>query len=171
MEVRTNTQLQNTLGSDQNKTLLDLFFLNSKTLGHDSLKVDSHLFVEAASKNNVQFEFIRLKSFDLNKSCMDMSCSSSVLLEADFGIADSGQLIIDTQDPDIIMKMLLVNSLFIILPASKILPSMTEYELLDRKPVIDMFQGVSSYTAISSHSKLAFSSKNIQIQVYVIEDL
>ena len=80
MEVRTDTRLQNPLGSDQNKKLLDLFFLNSKTLGHDSLKVDSHLFVEAASKNNVQFEFIRIKSFNLNKSCTNMSCSSSVLL-------------------------------------------------------------------------------------------
>jgi len=171
MEVRTDTQLQNTLGSDQSKKLLDLFFLNSKTLGHDSLKVESHLFVEAASKNNVQFEFIRLKSFDLNKSTVDMSHSSSVLLEADFGLADSGKLIIDTQDPDIIVKMLLVDFLYIILPSSKIISSMTEYELLNGKPTVDLLQGISSYTAISSNNELALSSKDLQIQVYVIEDL
>lgn len=171
MEVRTDTRLQKTLGCDQNKKLLDLFFLNSKKLGHDSLKVDRNLFVEAAKQENVQFEFIRLKSFDLNKSSMDMCHSSSVLLEADFGIADSGKLVIDTQNSDILVKMLLVESLYIILPFSKILPSMVEYELMNGKPANDMFRGISSNTAIALNNELSFSSRNLQIQVYVIEDL
>lgn len=171
MEVRTDTQAQNTLGCDQNVNLLDLFLLNSKNLGHDSLKVDRNLFVEAASQKNVQFEFIRLKSFDLNLTSIDMSHSRNAILEADFGIADSGKLVIDTQDSDILVKMLLAESLHIILPSSKILHSMTEHELMNGKPAIDMFRGISSNTAISYNNELRFSSKNHQTSVYVIEDL
>jgi len=171
MEVRTDTQVQNTFTCNQNLNLLDLFLLNSKIIGHDSLKVDSNLFVEAASKKNVQFEFIRLKSFDLKKTSIDMSHSMNAILEADFGIADSGRLVIDTQDPDVLVKMLLAESLYIILPSSKIIHSMDEHELMNGKPVIDMFRGISSNTAMSYDNELRFSSKNLKTQVYVIEDL
>jgi hypothetical protein len=171
MEVRTDAQAQKILGCNQNENLLDLFLLNSKNLGHDSLKVDRNLFVEAASQKNVQFEFIRLKSFDLNKTSIDTSHSRSAIVEADFGIADSGKLVIDTQDPDVLVTMLLAESLHIILPSSKILHSMTDHELVNGKPAIDMFRGISSNTALSYNNDLSFSSKNLQTQVYVIEDL
>jgi len=171
MEVRIDTPINKTICGNQNDNLLDLFLLNSKSLGHDSLKVDSNLFAEAAKQDNVQFEFIRLKSFDLNKTSIDMSHSRNAILEADFGIADSGKLVIDTQDSDILVKMLLAESLHVILPSSKILHSMTEHELMNGKPAVDMFRGISSSTAISFNNELSFSSKNLQTQVYVIEDL
>jgi len=171
METKTDIQVQKTICGDQNIDLLDLFLLNSKNLGHDSLKVDRNLFVKAASQDNVQFEFIRLKSFELNKTSIDMSHSRNAILEADFGIADSGKLVIDTQDSDILVKMLLAESLHIILPSSKILHSMTEHELMNGKPAIDMFRGISSNTAISYNNELSFSSNNLQTQVYIIEDL
>ena len=169
MEVRTDTQAQKSICGNQN--LLDLFLLNSKNLGHDSLKVDSNLFSEAAKQENVQFEFIRLKSFDLNKISFDISNSKNAILEADFGIADSGKLVINTQDSDVLVTMLLAESLHIILPSSKILSSMSQHNQMSNKPAIDMFRGISSNTADSYSNELSFSSKNLQTSVYVIEDL
>jgi len=171
MDVRTDIRAQKTLGCNQNENLLDLFLLNSKNLGHDSLKVDRNLFVEAVSQKNVQFEFIRLKSFDLKKASIDMSNSRNAILEADFGIADSGKLVIDTQDSDVLVKMLSAESLHIILPSSKILYSMTDHELMNGKPATDMFRGITSNSAISYNNELSFSSKNLQTSVYIIEDL
>ena len=171
MEVRNDAQAQKSFCGNQNDNLLDLFLLNSKSLGHDSLKVDSKLFAEAACKNNVQFEFIRLKSFDLNKISFDISNSKNAILEADFGIADSGKLVINTQDSDVLVTMLLAESLHIILPSSKILSSMSQHNKMSGKPAIDMFRGISSNTADSYSNELSFSSKNLKTQVYVIEDL
>jgi len=171
MEVRTNAQAPKTICGDQNENLLDLFLLNSKNLGHDSLKVDSNLFAEAAKQEDVQFEFIRLKSLDLNKTSFDISNSKNAILEADFGIADSGKLVIDTEDSDVLVTMLLAESLHIILPSSKILHSMAEHDLMNGKPVTDMFRGITSNTAISFNNELSFSSTNHQTVVYIIEDL
>jgi hypothetical protein len=171
MEVRTDTKVQKTICGDQNENLLDLFLLNSKILGHDSLKVDRNLFTEAAKRENVQFEFIRLKSIDLNKISFDISNGKNAILEADFGIADSGKLVIDTQDSDVLVTMLLAESLHIILPSSKILHSMAEHELLNGKPAIEMFRGITSNSAISFNNELSFTSKDFHTQVYVIEDL
>lgn len=171
MEVRVNAQAPKTICADQNDNLLDLFILNSKNLGHDSLKVDSNLFTEAANQDNVQFEFVRLKSFDLDKKSFDISNSKNAILEADFGIADSGKLVIDTQDSDVLVNMLLAESLHIILPSSKILHSMAEHDLMNGKPATDMFRGITSNTAISYNNELSFTSTNHQTVVYVIEDL
>lgn len=171
MEVIANTQVEKPICGSQNVNLVDLFLLNSKNLGHDSLRVDKNLFVEAASQKNVQFEFIRLKSFDLNKTSIDTNCSGSAILEADFGIADSGKLIINTQDSDVLVKMLLAKSLYIILPSSKILSSMSQHNKISNKPAVDMFRGLSSNTAISYSNELSFSPNNLHTQVYVIEDL
>ena len=171
MEVRTNTQINKTICGNQNENLLDLFLLNSKSLGHDSLKVDRNLFAEAAKQENVQFEFIRLKSFDLNKTSFDISNSKNAILEADFGIADSGKLVINTQDPDVLVTMLLAESLHIILPSSKILSSISQHDQMNDKPAIDMFRGISSNTADSYNNELSFSHENRQTLIYVIEDL
>lgn len=171
MEVRTDTQVKKTICGNQNENLLDLFLLNSKNLGHDSLKVDSNLFSEAAKQENVQFEFIRLKSFDLNKTSFDISNSKNAILEADFGIADSGKLVINTQDSDILVTMLLAESLHIILPSSKILSSMSQHDQMNAKPAIDMFRGISSNTADSYNNELSFSHENLRTLIYVIEDL
>ncbi|MBI9035230.1 MAG: hypothetical protein JEZ03_12235 [Bacteroidales bacterium] len=171
MEVRTDTQVKKTICGNQDENLLDLFLLNSKNLGHDSLKVDSNLFAEAAKQANVQFEFIRLKSFDLNKTAFDISSSKNAILEADFGIADSGKLVINTEDSDVLVTLLLAESLHIILPSSKILSSISQHNQMSDKPAVDMFRGISSNTAGSYNNELCFSPTNHQTVVYVIEDL
>ncbi|MGZ2370296.1 hypothetical protein ACXR6G_10950 [Ancylomarina sp. YFZ004] len=171
MEARIDTHINKTICGNLNDNLLDLFLLNSKNLGHDSLKVDSKLFTEAAKQDNVQFEFIRLKSFDLNKASFDISNSKNAILEADFGIADSGKLVINTQDSDILVTMLLAESLHIILPSSKILSSMSQHNQMSGKPAIDMFRGISSNTADSYNNELSFSHENLKTSIYVIEDL
>lgn len=171
MEARTDAHINKTICGNQNDDLLDLFLLNSKSLGHDSLKVDSNIFVEAAKQDNVQFEFIRLKSFDLNKTSFDISNSKNAILEADFGIADSGKLIINTQDSDVLVTILLAESLHIILPSSKILSSMSQHNQMSGKPAVDMFRGISSNTADSYNNELSFSHESLKTSIYVIEDL
>ena len=171
MEVRTNTQPNDVFSVGKRNDLLDSFLSNSNGLGNDSLKVDRNLFIEAASKKNVQFEFIRLKSFQLNKNSFDISNAQNAILEADYGLADSGKVVVDIQDSDVLLTIFLAETLHIILPASKILHSMDDLELIKGKPAIDMGRGITSLLASGSNRGLSFSPKALRTMIYVIEDL
>ncbi|WP_321296720.1 LUD domain-containing protein [Marinifilum fragile] len=171
MEVRTFTQQQNLFSTENRRDLLDSFLANSNQLGNDSLKVDQELFIEAASKENVQFEFIRLNSIDLHKKSCEISNAKNAIIEAEYAIADSGKLIIDTQDSDQLLTIFLAEILHIIVPSSKILHSMDDLELIKGKRAIDVGRGIASLTSSGSNKGLSFSSKAIKTLVYVIEDL
>lgn len=171
MEVRTFTQKQNLFSTENRRDLLDSFLANSNQLGNDSLKVDQELFIEAASKENVQFEFIRLNSIDLHKKSFEISNAKNAIIEAEYAIADSGKLIIDTQDSDQLLTIFLAETLHIIVPSSKILHSMDDLELIKGKKAIDVGRGIASSTSSGSNKGLSFSSKAIKTLVYVIEDL
>ncbi|RKE02429.1 LUD domain-containing protein [Marinifilum flexuosum] len=171
MEVRTFTQKQNLFSTENRRDLLDSFLANSNQLGNDSLKVDQELFIEAASKENVQFEFIRLNSIDLHKKSFEISNAKNAIIEAEYAIADSGKLIIDTQDSDQLLTIFLAETLHIIVPSSKILLSMDDLELIKGQKAIDVGRGIASLTSSGSNKGLSFSSKLIKTLVYVIEDL
>lgn len=171
MEVRTFTQKQNLFSTENRRDLLDSFLANSTQLGNDSLKVDQELFIEAASKENVQFEFIRLSSIDLHKKSFEISNAKNAIIEAEYAIADSGRLIIDTHDSDQLLTIFLAETLHIIVPSSKILHSMDDLELIKGKKAIDVGRGIASLTSSGSNKGLSFSSKVIKTLVYVIEDL
>lgn len=171
MEVRTFTQKQNLFSTENRRDLLDSFLANSNQLGNDSLKVDQELFIEAASKENVQFEFIRLNSIDLHKKSFEISNAKNAIIEAEYAIADSGKLVIDTQDSDQLLTIFLAETLHVIVPSSKILHSMDDLELIKGKKAIDVGRGIASSTSSGSNKGLSFSSKVIKTLVYVIEDL
>lgn len=171
MEVKTFTQQQNLFSTENRRDLLDSFLANSNQLGNDSLKVDQELFIEAASKENVQFEFIRLNSIDLHKKSFEISNAKNAIIEAEYAIADSGKLIIDTQDSDQLLTLFLAETLHIIVPSSKILHAMDDLELIKGKKAIDVGRGIASLTSSGSNKGLSFSSKITKTLVYVIEDL
>lgn len=171
MEVRTTTQVQNFLLTSEKINLLDSFLLSSNNLGNDSLKVDKSLFIEAASKKNVQFEFIRLKSFNLNKLSFDISNAKNALLEADYGIADSGKIVVDTKDSDVLLTIFLAETLHIILPASKILHSMDDLELIKGVRANDLGRGITSFTSSEFNKEFDFSPNIWKTTIYVIDDL
>ncbi|MPQ47847.1 hypothetical protein GCQ56_12620 [Marinifilum sp. N1E240] len=171
MEVRTYTQNQNLFSTENRRDLLDSFLSNSNQIGNDSLKADLNLFKEAANKKNVQFEFVRLNSFNLNKKSFDISNARNALLEAEYAIADSGKLVIDTRDSDELLTVFLAETLHIIVPASKILHSMDDLEMIKGKSAIDIGRGVLSLSATGINDELSFSPKAVKTMVYVIEDL
>ncbi|NOU59029.1 LUD domain-containing protein [Marinifilum caeruleilacunae] len=171
MEVRTITQKQDLFSAQNRRDLLDSFLANSNHIGNDSLKVDQELFIEAASKENVQFEFIRLKSLDLHKKSFEISNARNAIIEAEYALADSGKLIIDTQDSDQLLTIFLSETLHIIVPASRILHSMDDLELIKGKSAIDVGRGIASLTSSGTNKGLSFSPKAIKTLVYVIEDL
>ena len=171
MEVRTFTQKQDLFSVENRRDLLDSFLANSNQLGNDSLKVDQELFIEAASKENVQFEFIRLKSFDLHKKSFEISNARNAIVEAEFALADSGKLVLDTQDSDQLLTIFLAETLHIIVPASKILHSMDDLELIKGTQAIDVGRGITSLTSSGTNKGLSFSPKVTKTLVYVIEDL
>jgi L-lactate utilization protein LutC len=171
MEVRTFTQKQDLFSAENRRDLLDSFLANSNHIGNDSLKVDQELFIEAASKENVQFEFIRLNSIDLHKKSFEISNAKNAIIEAEYAIADSGKLIVDTQDSDQLLTIFLAETLHVIVPSSKILHSMDDLELIKGKKAIDVGRGIASSTSSGSNKGLSFSSKVIKTLVYVIEDL
>jgi len=171
MEVRTYTQNQNLFSTENRRDLLDSFLSNSNQIGNDSLKADLNLFKEAANKKNVQFEFVRLNSFNLNKKSFDISNARNALLEAEYAIADSGKLVIDTHDSDELLTVFLAETLHVIVPASKILHSMDDLEMIKGKSAIDIGRGVLSLSATGTSNELNFSPKAIKTMVYVIEDL
>lgn len=169
MEVRTYTQEKNLLYTEMKSNLLDSFLSNSNHIGNESLKVDTDLFVEAANQKNIQFEFIRMKSFNLDRLSFDISNAQNALLEADYALADSGMLILDTQDPDVLLTVLLAETLHVAVPASKVLFSMDDFELIKGKPAIEMGRGVASVSV--SETNLRFSTKALRTMVYVLEDI
>lgn len=171
MEVRTFTQNQKLKLKSDRRDLLESFLSNSNNLGNDSLKVDNKLFAEAASKKNVQFEFIRTKSFHLNKRSFDISNAQNALLEADYAIADTGLLVVDTTDSDVLLSVFLAETLHIVIPASRILHSMDDFELITDKRAINMGRGVASVSISSAKKGLSFSPKTLRTMVYVLEDL
>ena len=171
MEVRTDTQIKKINFRSDKKNLLESFLSNSNDLGHEPLKVDYKLFLEAANKKNVQFEFIRLKSFNLDKTSFDISNAQNALLEADYALADSGMLIIDTQDQDVLLTVFLAEVLHVVIPASKILHSMDDFELIKGKRAIELGCGIAGVSVSSSDKGHRFSSKVLRTMVYVLEDI
>lgn len=171
MEVRTFTQKQDLFSVENRRDLLDSFIANSNQLGNDSLKVDQELFIEAASKENVQFEFIRLKSIDLHKKSFEISNARNAIVEAEFALADTGKLVLDTQDSDQLLTIFLAETLHIIVPASKILHSMDDLELIKGTQAIEVGRGITSLTSSGTNKGLSFSPKVVKTMVYVIEDL
>ncbi|MCT4602338.1 MAG: LUD domain-containing protein [Marinifilum sp.] len=171
MEVRTFTQKQDLFSAENRRDLLDSFLANSNQLGNDSLKVDQELFIEAASKENVQFEFIRLKSIDLHKKSFEISNARNAIVEAEYAIADTGKLILDTQDSDQLLTIFLSETLHIIVPSSKILHSMDDLELIKGQQANDIGRGIASLTGAGINEGLNLSSKENKTFIYVIEDL
>ncbi len=167
MEVRIDTQEKNLLLFKNRIELLDSFLSNSDKLGNETLKVDHQLFTEAAIKKNIQFEFIRMKTCKLDRFSYDVSNAKNALLEADYAIADSGLLIIDTQDPDVLLTVYLAETLHIAVPASKILHSMGDFELIAGQPARNIGRGIASLSG-STHRSY---TKVIRTMVYVLEDI
>ena len=171
MEVKTSTQNKNLFATKENSDLLDSFLANSNQLGNDSLQVKQDLFMEAANKENVQFEFIRVKSFDLHKTSFNISNARNAIMEAEYAIADSGKMLIDTKDSDQLLALFLAETLHIIVPASRIIHSMDDLELIKGKQAKDVCRGVVSITTSSGNKGFQYSPKVTKTLVYVIEDL
>ncbi|RUT79544.1 LUD domain-containing protein [Ancylomarina longa] len=171
MEVKTYTQDRKLFSIGKMSGLLDSFLKNSNSLGNDSLKVDLNLFLEAASKQNVQFEFIRLNSFELDKKSHDISNAQNALIEAEYAIANSGLVVLDTSDADILLSVFLAETLHIIVPASKVLPSNEDLELVKGKVAVELGRGIASIHVRETNSQMDFSSKILRTMIYVIEDL
>jgi L-lactate utilization protein LutC len=170
MEVTTYTQEKNLLLTQKKSNLLDSFLSNSNNLGNETLKVETNLFIEAANKKNIQFEFIRMKSCNLDRTSFDISNAKNALIEADFALADSGTLIVDTQDPDVLLTVFLAEVLHVVVPASKILHSMDDFELIKGQRAVQMGGGIASISVSSSDKGRRFSSKVLRTMVYVLED-
>jgi L-lactate utilization protein LutC len=171
MEVRTFTQSTQLFTPEARKDLLDSFLSNSNNSGNDSLKVDRNLFIEAASKKNIQFEFIRLNSFQLSKVSFDISNAKNALLEAEYALADTGKLVINTEDSDLLLSIFLAETLHVIVPASKILYSMDDLELIKGKRAAELGRGLTSLNISGSKKGLSISPNAKKTMVYVIEDL
>ena len=167
MEVRIDTQEKNLLLLENRSELLDSFLSSSNNLGNESLKVDHKLFTEAANKKNIQFEFIRMKSCKLDRLSYDISNAQNALLEADYAIADSGLLVVDTQDPDVLLTVYLAETLHVAVPASKILHSMDDFELITGQSANILGRGIASLLGTNNRNY----SKMMRTMVYVIEDL
>nr|WP_320120152.1 LUD domain-containing protein [uncultured Marinifilum sp.] len=171
MEVKICTENQNLLLAEKKRDLLDSFLANSNRLGNDSLKVDQKLFIEAASKENVQFEFVHLNSFNIDKNPINISNARNALLEAEYAIADSGKIILKLVESDELLTVFLSETLHIVVPASKILHSMDDLELIKGKTAVDIGRGIASLNISESNKGLSFSPKAIKTMVYVLEDL
>jgi L-lactate utilization protein LutC len=171
MEVTTYTKEKNLLLTKNKSKLLDSFLSNSNNLDNEALKVETNLFIEAANQKNIQFEFIRLKSFNLNKTSFDISNAQNALVEADYALADSGTLVIDTQDQDVLLTVFLAEVLHVVVPASKILYSMDDFELVKGKRAVELGGGIASISVSSSDKGHRFSSKVLRTMVYVLEDM
>ncbi len=171
MEVTTYTQENNLLLTQNKSNLLDSFLSNSNNFGNEALKVESNLFIEAANQKNIQFEFIRMKSCKLDRTSFDISNAKNALIEADFALADTGTLIVDTQDRDVLLTVFLAEVLHVVVPASKILYSMDDYELIKGELAVELGRGIASAKVSSSENEHRFSRNAIRTMVYVLEDL
>lgn len=171
MEVVTYTQEKNLLLTENKSNLLNSFLLNSNNIGNEALKVDADLFIEAANQKNIQFEFIRIKSCVLDRTSINVSNAKNALIEADFALADSGTLIVDTADSDVLLTVFMAEVLHVIVPASKILYAMDDFEMIKGVRAVNMGRGIASVSISSSNEEFRFSPKVLRTMVYVIEDM
>jgi len=171
MQVKTYTQEGKIFSMGIERNLLDSFLKNSNKLGNDSLKVDGNLFLEAVKKQNVQFEFIRIKSFALDKTSKNINNAKNALIEAEYAIADSGQVVLDTSDIDMLFTIYLAETLHVLVPASRILNSMDDLEMIKGKVGVDLGRGITSVHVDGKKSDINFSPKTLKTMVYIIEDL
>ncbi len=166
MEVRIDTQEKKLLLLENRSELLDSFLSSSNNLGNESLKVDHQLFTEAANKRNIQFEFIRMKTCKLDRISLDISNAKNALLEADYALADSGLLVVDTLDPDVLLTVFLAETLHVVVPASKILHSMDDFELITGKPASIIGRGIASLSGSKNRNYTM-----TRTMVYVLDDI
>lgn len=171
MEVKACTQNQNLFSVEKRRDLLDSFLANSNRIGNDSLKVDQELFIEAACKENIQFEFVRLNSLDINKKSFNISNARNAILEAEYAIAESGILVLDIHDSDQLLTVFLAETLHIIVPASKVLQTMDDLELITNKTAVNIGRGIAGLNASATNKGLSLSLKALKTMVYLIEDL
>jgi L-lactate utilization protein LutC len=171
MEVTTYTKEKNLLLTKNKSKLLDSFLSNSNNLDNEALKVETNLFIEAANQKNIQFEFIRMKSCKLDRTSFDISNAKNALIEADFALADTGTLIVDTEDPNVLLTVFMAEVLHVVVPASKILYSMHDLELIKGKRAVKMGRGIASVSLSSPAPEHRFSRNIVRTMVYVLEDM
>ncbi|WP_372751494.1 LUD domain-containing protein [Labilibaculum sp.] len=171
MELTTYTKERNLVVTENKSELLDSFLTNSHRLGNETLKVEKDLFVEAANNENIQFELIRMKNCQLNRVSKNISNAKNALIEADFAIADSGFLVVDTQDKDVLLSIYMAEILHLVVPASKILHSMDDFELIKEKSAVVLGRGIASDSVSSLSKELYFAKNIVKTMVYVLEDL
>lgn len=171
MELTTYTKEKELVVTENRSELLEEFLSNSNDLGNETLKVDTDLFKEAANNKNIHFEFIRMKSCQLNRVSQEISNAKNALIEADFAIANSGLLLVDTQDKDVLLSIYMSEILHLVVPASKILHTADDFELIKEKSFIVLGRGVASDSVSPASKELHFSSRVVKTMVYVLEDL
>jgi L-lactate utilization protein LutC len=171
MELTTCTKEKNAIVTESRSELLDQFLLNSNNLGNEALKVETDLFIEAANNKNIQFEFIRMKNCQLNCISQNICNAKNAIIEADFAIANKGLLVVDTQDKDVLLSIYMAEILHLVIPASRILHTSDDFELIKEKSFIVLGRGVASDSVSPASKELHFSSKIVKTMVYVLEDL
>lgn len=172
MDVKEKTRIKVTPKVREKKKLIEQFMSNSQQVENETLKVSRDLFVEAAQMENVKFEFIKLHSFQLRKGGLQISNAKNAILEAEYGVAETGYLVFGTQDTDVYLTIALAQTLHVVLPASKILSSCMDIELVKDDAYTNL---AGSIQCISGASRRAeqhhLAPKDRRTVVYVIEDL
>ena len=99
--------------------LLDQFLEKSTLVGNENLIMNMVDFQKEFNKDN--FEYIHVPSLNLSlECCAGQEGISRALLQADFAIAETGSVVIDSCNENLRLASCLADKLDVIIPLSKL---------------------------------------------------
>ncbi|MFA8433323.1 MAG: LUD domain-containing protein [Marinifilaceae bacterium] len=172
MEIKIKSKVKASSSTISRDKLVAQFIQKSELVETETLKVDLKLFQEAANQDNVNFEFMKLDSFRLKKECLQINNAKNALVEAEYGIAENGCVVFDSHDQELFLTICLAETLQVVLPASKILQTVQDLELIKNADYNELQETNKFVNASSRKADIdRFGPKNKRTLVYVIEDL
>ncbi|MCT4614853.1 MAG: LUD domain-containing protein [Marinifilaceae bacterium] len=167
--INTNTESTQTIQKSTKKALCNKFINNSDKLGNEAIVVEKNMFIEAAEKENVEFEMVRLSSFEIKTVSLDVSNASNAIIEADYACSKTGKLVVDSSDPDVYLTIFLAQNLHIVIPKSKIVNSLEKG--INGVELMDLGRGILCRESDNSVEEVPYNCRINNTTIYIIEDL
>jgi len=138
---------------------IDKFLGMSKYVGNRNVVLTMSEFEKFLEKNVSGFDFVYLKRLDrFNKICeVQKDGIKSAIVEADFAIAETGTVVIESRDENIRRATSLCDTLSVVVDVSKIVSKLEDIANFLRDMTLDQENYVSFITGASRTADIEMS--------------
>lgn len=111
----------------QGEKLLDQFIANSKNVQNENIVLAKDEFIEKLKRENFPFIYLHTPFKTFNKKCeIDKSGINKAIVMADFAIAETGTLVVNSTNEKIRLSTSLSDHLFLVVKKSNIVSSLED---------------------------------------------